>query len=81
MVNQYFDEAYGGSAPENYERFFVPAIGPPWQRISFASPRFVRANGYWTLLVALVLSRGSHHSGSVPPGLLLGLTSTPACCP
>jgi ubiquinone/menaquinone biosynthesis C-methylase UbiE len=25
-----FYEAYGGSAPENYERYFVPAIGRPW---------------------------------------------------
>src|SRR5687767_11990931 len=24
-----FFEAYGGSAPENYERYFVPAIGRP----------------------------------------------------
>jgi len=22
-------EAYGGSAPENYERYFVPALGAP----------------------------------------------------
>lgn len=29
MVNQQYAEAYGGSAPENYERFFVPAIGAP----------------------------------------------------
>ena len=24
-----FFERYGGTAPENYERFFVPAIGAP----------------------------------------------------
>ena len=24
-----FYEAYGGSAPESYERYFVPAIGGP----------------------------------------------------
>lgn len=29
MSQQYFGEAYGESAPENYERFFVPAIGAP----------------------------------------------------
>jgi ubiquinone/menaquinone biosynthesis C-methylase UbiE len=29
MRRQYFDEAYKGSIPENYERFFVPAIGAP----------------------------------------------------
>jgi ubiquinone/menaquinone biosynthesis C-methylase UbiE len=29
MSKQYFDEAYGANAPENYERFFVPAIGRP----------------------------------------------------
>jgi SAM-dependent methyltransferase len=27
--HQHFGKAYGGSAPENYERFFVPAIGAP----------------------------------------------------
>jgi ubiquinone/menaquinone biosynthesis C-methylase UbiE len=26
---QFFDEAYGSKPPENYERFFVPAIGEP----------------------------------------------------
>lgn len=29
MANQHFGEAYSGSPPENYERFFVPAIGTP----------------------------------------------------
>ena len=29
MSQQYYGEAYGESAPENYERFFVPAIGAP----------------------------------------------------
>lgn len=29
MPQQYYGEAFGGSAPENYERFFVPAIGAP----------------------------------------------------
>jgi len=29
MFKQYFDEAYGLKPPENYERFFVPAIGKP----------------------------------------------------
>ena len=29
MSKQHFDSAYGGSAPENYERHFVPAIGAP----------------------------------------------------
>lgn len=29
MSKQYFDEAYGLKPPENYERFFVPAIGEP----------------------------------------------------
>ncbi|MGH8084590.1 MAG: methyltransferase domain-containing protein [Lysobacter sp.] len=29
MGSQHFDETYGGTAPENYERFFVPAIGAP----------------------------------------------------
>lgn len=29
MSRQYFDEAYGSKPPENYERFFVPAIGEP----------------------------------------------------
>ncbi|MGH7551158.1 MAG: methyltransferase domain-containing protein [Gemmatimonadota bacterium] len=29
MSQQPFGEAYGGSAPENYERYFVPVIGAP----------------------------------------------------
>ena len=29
MSKQHFGKAYGGNAPENYERFFVPAIGAP----------------------------------------------------
>ena len=29
MAQPTFFEAYGGSAPENYERYFVPAIGKP----------------------------------------------------
>jgi ubiquinone/menaquinone biosynthesis C-methylase UbiE len=29
MSKQYFDETYGLKPPENYERFFVPAIGEP----------------------------------------------------
>jgi ubiquinone/menaquinone biosynthesis C-methylase UbiE len=29
MAEQHFGSAYGGSAPANYERFFVPAIGSP----------------------------------------------------
>ena len=29
MSQQHFGEAYGESAPENYERYFVPAIGAP----------------------------------------------------
>lgn len=29
MSKQYYTKAYGGNAPENYERHFVPAIGAP----------------------------------------------------
>jgi ubiquinone/menaquinone biosynthesis C-methylase UbiE len=29
MSQQHFGRAFGGSAPENYERYFVPAIGAP----------------------------------------------------
>lgn len=29
MSKQYFDQTYGLKPPENYERFFVPAIGQP----------------------------------------------------
>jgi hypothetical protein len=29
MSQQHFGKAYGDSAPENYERYFVPAIGAP----------------------------------------------------
>jgi len=29
MYKQHFDETYSAKAPENYERFFVPAIGKP----------------------------------------------------
>jgi ubiquinone/menaquinone biosynthesis C-methylase UbiE len=29
MTRQHFDKAYGGSPPQNYERYFVPAIGAP----------------------------------------------------
>jgi 2-polyprenyl-3-methyl-5-hydroxy-6-metoxy-1,4-benzoquinol methylase len=27
---QHFGKTYGGAAPENYERYFVPAIGAPF---------------------------------------------------
>ncbi len=29
MTQQHYGKAYGGSAPENYERYFVPTIGAP----------------------------------------------------
>lgn len=29
MIERTFGKSYAGSAPENYERFFVPAIGAP----------------------------------------------------
>ncbi|MGH7265719.1 MAG: methyltransferase domain-containing protein [Candidatus Rokuibacteriota bacterium] len=29
MTQPHYGKAYGGSAPENYERYFVPAIGAP----------------------------------------------------
>jgi len=29
MAEQHYGKAYGGNAPANYERFFVPAIGAP----------------------------------------------------
>jgi len=29
MTQQHYGKAYGGSVPENYERYFVPAIGAP----------------------------------------------------
>ena len=29
MSKQHYGTAYGGSATENYERYFVPAIGAP----------------------------------------------------
>lgn len=29
MSQQHYGKAYGGSAPENYERYFVPSIGAP----------------------------------------------------
>src|SRR5688500_1839868 len=29
MTQQHYGRAYGGSATENYERYFVPAIGAP----------------------------------------------------
>jgi ubiquinone/menaquinone biosynthesis C-methylase UbiE len=29
VSQQHYGEAYGGSVPENYERYFVPAIGAP----------------------------------------------------
>src|SRR5690606_1369490 len=32
MSRQYFDDAYRGSPPQNYERYFVPAIGAPAAR-------------------------------------------------
>ncbi|MEZ4570624.1 MAG: hypothetical protein R2849_09920 [Thermomicrobiales bacterium] len=32
MTQSAYFEAYGGSGPENYERYFVPAIGRPLAR-------------------------------------------------
>lgn len=32
MPQQHFDASFGASAPENYQRFFVPAIGEPLAR-------------------------------------------------
>ena len=40
MPESNFYKKYGGNAPENYERYFVPAIGAPLARDLLA---FVRA--------------------------------------
>jgi hypothetical protein len=43
-------EAYGGSAPENYERYFVPVIsGPLAQELVVSAPIFARESVYWML--------------------------------
>ena len=31
-IEKPYGQAYGGNAAENYERFFVPAIGEPFAR-------------------------------------------------
>lgn len=41
-------ETYGGSAPENYQRYFVPAIGEPLARDLVAVAGIGAANGSWT---------------------------------
>jgi ubiquinone/menaquinone biosynthesis C-methylase UbiE len=41
MIEQSFGKSYAGSAPENYERYFVPAIGAPMAAalVDVAAPR------------------------------------------
>ena len=41
LMQEPYGKAYGGSAPENYERFFVPVIGGPlaWQLVETAALR------------------------------------------
>jgi hypothetical protein len=63
MPQQHFGKAYGGSAPENYERYFVPAIGAPWQLTSSKSPRFVRVSVCWMLPAGPVSWRARFTAG------------------
>lgn len=39
MPQQHFDASFGASAPENYQRFFVPAIGEPLARHTLSVAR------------------------------------------
>ncbi|MDP8961336.1 MAG: hypothetical protein M3N32_06970 [Actinomycetota bacterium] len=41
-------ETYAGSAPENYERYFVPAIGEPIARDLINAADLRAASASWT---------------------------------
>ena len=59
-----YGKAYGGSAPENYQRYFVPVIGGPFAEDLIAKRRSVPANACSMLRAARVSSRASRRSAS-----------------
>lgn len=88
MSEQFFGKAYGGSAPENYERYFVPAIGAPLAAalVDVADPQpgervldVACGTGVVTRLVAKRLgSTGAVAGLDLNPGMLAVARSVPA---
>ncbi|HKK45149.1 MAG TPA: methyltransferase domain-containing protein [Balneolaceae bacterium] len=80
MYKQHFDETYGAKGPENYDRFFVPAIGRPLaeelvERANLQSGQTVLDVACGTGIVALLASQKVGGEGSVSgldpnPGML-----------
>jgi ubiquinone/menaquinone biosynthesis C-methylase UbiE len=80
MSQQHYGKAYGGSAPENYERYFVPTIGAPLAKdlIAIAALRpgeRVLDVACGTGVVARLASQGVGAAGTVAgldvnPGML-----------
>jgi ubiquinone/menaquinone biosynthesis C-methylase UbiE len=89
MSKQHFGKAYGSKAPENYERFFVPAIGKPLAnellRVAALRPgERVLDVGCGTGIVARLAAQQVGSSGKVAgldvnPGMLeVAESATPA---
>lgn len=86
MSTSHFGEAFGASAPENYERFFVPAIGAPvaedlLQRASLRPGERVLDVACGTGVVARLAAEQVGESGAVAgldvnPGMLAVARST-----
>ncbi len=80
MTQQIFGKSYGGSAPENYEKYFVPAIPAPLARDLMAAAQLrpqesvldvACGTGVVARLAAEQLGRGARVAGlDLNPGML-----------
>jgi hypothetical protein len=81
MSQQISFQTFSESAAENYESYFVPAIGAPLAAHLVESQRFVAASACWMSRVGQASSRGMHSSVSATVEELLASTAMPGCSP